>query len=175
MKPLTLAALGGVAVMTLGVLASAGLAQPPAAATGGQALFSTKCAGCHDMGLERAPETAALRRMTAANILTALNGVMAPQAYGLSDADKQAIALLLIPYDIQFTYALPPGVSADIIEAYRKAFDQAVLDPEYRAVATKLNQIIAPRSGKQVEDAIKKMASTSAAVRQRVIELISKD
>jgi len=95
MKAWTLAALGGAVVMTLGVLASAGLAQPQAAGGGGQALFSTKCATCHDMGLDRAPETAALRRLTAANILTALNGVMAPQAYGLSDADKQAIATFL--------------------------------------------------------------------------------
>ena len=95
MKPWSMAALGGAVLATLGVLAGVGLAQPPAAAYPGQVLFAGRCAGCHDGGVDRAPETAALRRMAPAALLTALNGVMAPFTEGMTPADKQAIATFL--------------------------------------------------------------------------------
>ncbi len=93
MKPLSLAALGGAIVVALGLLVSVGSAQPPA--SNGQVLFSGRCAGCHDAGLDRAPETAALRRLTPAAISSALNGVMAPMTEGMTETDKQAIAAWL--------------------------------------------------------------------------------
>ena len=68
MKPWSLAAIGGGVVIGLAVLASVGSAQP--GASNGQVLFSGRCASCHDAGLDRAPETAALRRLTPAAIAT---------------------------------------------------------------------------------------------------------
>ncbi len=93
MKPWSLAAIGGGIFISLGILASVGSAQP--VASNGQVLFSGRCASCHDAGLDRAPETTALRRLTPAAITTALNGVMAPMTEGMTDADKQAIATYL--------------------------------------------------------------------------------
>ena len=69
-------------------------AQAPAAA--GEGVFNTRCKGCHEPAIERAPNRATLATMPAATIVEALtNGVMKPMAAGLSDTDKQAVAAYL--------------------------------------------------------------------------------
>lgn len=86
-------ALGGAVALTFGVLSTAGFAQQ--AAPNGQALFEGRCASCHEGGVDRAPDRAALGRMTSAHVVEALNGVMAPMTEGMTSADKQAIAAYL--------------------------------------------------------------------------------
>lgn len=70
-------------------------AQAPAAPNG-EAIFNTRCKGCHDPAIERAPNFAALAVMPAAHIVQVLtSGVMAPMAAGLSPEEKQAVAAYL--------------------------------------------------------------------------------
>jgi polyvinyl alcohol dehydrogenase (cytochrome) len=62
----------------------------------GAALFSARCASCHDPAIDRAPPKIALARRFPDDIATALKtGVMQPMAANLSDADIQAIATYL--------------------------------------------------------------------------------
>ena len=92
-----------------------------------------------------------------------------------TEADRQAVQLLQMPYETQYPFALPPGVPQAALHAYRKAFDLAVTDPEYLAIAKRLNQDIKPQNGITVEAMVQKMANTSPDVKRRVIDLISHD
>ena len=75
------------------VLAAAPFAAQ-AQAPDGEAIFTQRCAVCHDGG--SGPPKSVLATHTPAQIVDILtNGVMAPMAAGLSDADKGAIAAYL--------------------------------------------------------------------------------
>jgi polyvinyl alcohol dehydrogenase (cytochrome) len=80
------------------MVALAALALPMAAhAQGaGEQVFNTRCKGCHDPAIDRAPSKATLGTYPTAQIVDALtNGVMKPMAAGLSDEDKAAVAAYL--------------------------------------------------------------------------------
>jgi polyvinyl alcohol dehydrogenase (cytochrome) len=65
-------------------------------ATSGAAIYESRCKGCHEGGVQRAPSRANLAQRPPADIVHALtSGIMAPMAQGLSDADKQAVAAYL--------------------------------------------------------------------------------
>ncbi|MGZ3376948.1 MAG: c-type cytochrome, partial [Phenylobacterium sp.] len=90
--------------MRLGIWAAAlmgaTLFAAPLAATAqtsaGETVFSTRCKACHEPAIDRAPNRTALSSYQPAQIVQALtNGVMAPMAQGLSDADKAAVAAYL--------------------------------------------------------------------------------
>jgi cytochrome c553 len=86
MKSLILFAAAGAALAL--AAANGAIAQP---APDGAALFDARCKICHEGG--SAPSKATLASHTPAQIVDILtNGVMAPMAGGLSDAEKQAIA-----------------------------------------------------------------------------------
>jgi polyvinyl alcohol dehydrogenase (cytochrome) len=62
----------------------------------GEALFQQRCAGCHEGGVPKAPNRAALKQMSAENVRFALlKGSMAMQGFGLSGAEINAIAQYL--------------------------------------------------------------------------------
>ena len=68
-------------------------AQTPAA---GVAIYEARCKACHEGGVQRAPDRAALAQRTPDDIVHAMTGgIMTPMAQGLSDADKQAVAAYL--------------------------------------------------------------------------------
>src|SRR5579884_2633950 len=59
----------------------------------GATIYKNRCAQCHDHPIGRVPTLSALRAMTSAAILNALdNGAMKTQAAGLSEAERRAIA-----------------------------------------------------------------------------------
>jgi cytochrome c553 len=67
----------------------------PDPATGGRGgqVYTASCAACHDTGVNRAPHRALLSMLPPQSIYRALTtGVMRPQAAGLSDSDKVAVA-----------------------------------------------------------------------------------
>src|SRR5215813_12090875 len=64
-----------------------------ATAQDGAALYRRDCAGCHDMGVDRAPAREALQGMTAERVLNALeNGLMLSMASRETGAERRAIA-----------------------------------------------------------------------------------
>ena len=88
------------AVATLALLAGCGTAaerpspmtaaiSPPQA----EALYRDRCAKCHEGGVERAPNAAALRNLSPARIKASLtDGIMALQGQGLTNAQRDALA-----------------------------------------------------------------------------------
>lgn len=87
----TAGAVAGALSLSIGALA---VAQPPAGAepTGAQ-LFQTRCAGCHDPAVDRAPPREDLARRAPGQIIAALTtGTMKPMASGLSQAQVGQIA-----------------------------------------------------------------------------------
>jgi polyvinyl alcohol dehydrogenase (cytochrome) len=98
-------ALSAVLLMSVGVALLQGCARKQALPLDGAALFTQKCESCHrpdnDM---RAPEPAALKQMSKASILAALDsGRMRWQGKFLSQAKKTAIAEYLGAPDIAAT------------------------------------------------------------------------
>jgi tripartite-type tricarboxylate transporter receptor subunit TctC len=90
--------------------------------------------------------------------------------YLTSDADRQALAFFTAPDDIQYPYMLPPGASAEIVTAYRKAFEAAVKDPAYVAEANQRRQEVAPHTGDEVQKIIAAMYDTPKDIIDRVIK-----
>src|SRR5262250_3133788 len=69
------------------------LTSATAAAQDGAALYRRDCAGCHDMGVDRAPAREALQAMTAERVLNALeSGPMISMASRETGAERRAIA-----------------------------------------------------------------------------------
>ncbi len=90
-----------IAIIALGHASAAELNLPD-----GAALYRTHCAACHDNPQDRTPARDVLERNSPAFIMTAMKNVMAPMVAGLSEAQKQAIALHL--------GAKPTGGSKDV-------------------------------------------------------------
>ena len=64
----------------------------PLGAQDGAALYRERCAGCHEGGAPRAPQTAALKQMSADNILFALkSGSMVVQGSAMTQAELRAV------------------------------------------------------------------------------------
>jgi len=85
-----------VAALGLAVLAPVAAHAQNAPPGAGEQVFMTRCKGCHDPNIDRAPSKATLATYPAAQIVDALtNGVMKPMAAGLSDEDKAAVAAYL--------------------------------------------------------------------------------
>ena len=64
----------------------------------GRQLYEQRCASCHEVALDRTPSRQVLSGNTPNFIYSAINnGVMAPMAEGLSQEEKQAIALYISP------------------------------------------------------------------------------
>ena len=74
-------------------LTAALLTAQPQTAPNGEAVYKKNCAGCHDTGAARAPNRAALARMSADNVRFALvSGSMAMQSALLAPAEVAAVS-----------------------------------------------------------------------------------
>ncbi len=77
-------------------------------ASSGSGIYDTRCKGCHDGGNPRAPSRADLAQRAPYDIVQSLtNGIMKPMAQGLSDDDKQAVAVFLTSAQTQASAAPP--------------------------------------------------------------------
>ncbi len=96
-----------------------------AQAPDGAALYKKYCAGCHDVPeRSRAPDRAALKRLTPESIFAAqTTGTMVPQATGLSDAERRALAEFLAGRPFSSEPATNLGAGA--CQGARGAFDPA--------------------------------------------------
>ena len=84
-----------VAMLAL-VAAAPALAQTTARADG-EAIYRERCVGCHETGAARAPDLAALRRMSPDRVLTALrSGSMSTQGQGLSNEQLDSLSRFVV-------------------------------------------------------------------------------
>lgn len=77
-----------------------------------------------------------------------------------SEADKQALRLVLARLQYSRPFFAPPGLPPERTEALRRAFDMTMKDPDFLADAAKVHMEIAPVSG---EDVAALVAEVSAA------------
>jgi tripartite-type tricarboxylate transporter receptor subunit TctC len=98
-----------------------------------------------------------------------------PRAFDLvkSDEHKHMLQFYTLPYEFNNPYYLPPGASGEMLATYRRAFDAAVRDPDYRADVQKRNQLIAPRDGADVTRLVQQLLQTPRAIVQKTIEATS--
>ncbi len=85
-----------------------------------------------------------------------------------TEADRQALKLLMARLEFGRPFFAPPGIPADRASALIAAFDQVVRDPEFVAEATKIKLEVFPVSGAEVLSLVRDVSATPPAVAQRV-------
>lgn len=76
------------------------------------------------------------------------------------------------PAAITYSYSLPPNTPKERVQLLRKAFIQAVKDPDLLNDANRANLEIAPASGEEIALAIEKMFKTPPAVVAKLKETL---
>ena len=66
----------------------------------------------------------------------------------------------------------PPGVPADRIAVLRRAFDQTVKDPAFIAEVAKLQTVIEPDGGEEVQSEVKRLLGTSPEVAAAIVDVL---
>lgn len=91
-----------------------------------------------------------------------------------SDIDKKALEILLAPQEVGFPFVAPPGLSAEVKDMLRTAFDEAMRDPALLEEAKKFQFDVAPVSGQKLEAQMAKIYSYSPDIVARARALIVK-
>lgn len=74
-----------------------------------------------------------------------------------TDAQRQALELILAGQAMGRPFAAPPKVPADRVDALRRAFDETMKDPAFRADADKQKLEIQPVSGEEIQALVSRM------------------
>ncbi|MDO9441563.1 MAG: tripartite tricarboxylate transporter substrate-binding protein [Beijerinckiaceae bacterium] len=80
--------------------------------------------------------------------------------YVKSDADKKTLSVIFNQLDFGRPYVLPPGAPANVVAAYRAAFDATMKDPEFLAEAEKMKLGVDPVSGADVQKLVEDIYAT---------------
>jgi tripartite-type tricarboxylate transporter receptor subunit TctC len=81
--------------------------------------------------------------------------------------DLALIKFFELTLTLGFPFAMAPDVPADRVDVIRKAFDQAMNDPEYTASVKKANLDLSPRSGVDLGRDVEEAVKVSPAVLER--------
>jgi tripartite-type tricarboxylate transporter receptor subunit TctC len=84
-----------------------------------------------------------------------------------NDEDRKTLNVIFSQLAFGRPYVLPPGVPADRVEAYRKAFDATMKDPEFLAEAAKIKLNIDPLPGAEVQTIVEQIYATPPAQVER--------
>ena len=76
------------------------------------------------------------------------------------------------PSAITYAYSLPPGTPKERVQILRRAFLQAVKDPDFLNDAAKANLEIAPASGEEIEQSIQDLFKTPPALVAKLKEVL---
>lgn len=79
------------------------------------------------------------------------------------DSDRRTLTVILSQLDFGRPYVLPPGVSADVVKAYREAFSAVVQDPAFLDEAKKMAIDIDAIGGAQVQKIVEDIYATPPA------------
>ena len=85
-----------------------------------------------------------------------------------TDAERDALRLMLSRLECGRPFFLPPNVPAARVEALRRAFDATMKDPAYLAEADKLKIDVEPLSGEAVAALVEQVSRTPAETVARV-------
>jgi tripartite-type tricarboxylate transporter receptor subunit TctC len=93
--------------------------------------------------------------------------------FARSEADRQAIALIVSPNLFARPFAAPPGVPPDRLEALRKAFDETMADPDFVAEATARALHIELVTGADLDAVLRRIYATPKEIVTRVKEAVN--
>ena len=85
-----------------------------------------------------------------------------------TDADRQALVLIVSPNLFARPFTAPPGIPADRLQALRQAFAETVTDPDYVADATGKALHIELVTGRELEDLLHHLYETPSTIVSRV-------
>lgn len=89
-----------------------------------------------------------------------------------TDADRQALDLMLERQKFARPYLAPPGLPPDRLALLRRAFDATIRDPEFAAGAQAARLAVDhPMTGERLSEEIARLAATPAAVMDRLAKL----
>lgn len=93
-----------------------------------------------------------------------------PTAFSLAktEADRQALALIVSRLEYGRPFFLPPEVPAERVETLRRAFDAAVADDAYLAEAARMQLEVSPMRGEDVAKLVAQTAATPPEIVARV-------
>src|SRR5205823_4111063 len=89
-----------------------------------------------------------------------------------SDADREMFRFYTLKYEMAYPILLPPDVPAERLAALRRAFDQTMDDPQYRADATRVGLDISPIGGEAMARLIRTISDTPDDIVERLRRLI---
>lgn len=82
--------------------------------------------------------------------------------------DRQALELIFATQEMGRPFTAPPGIPADRAAALRRAFDQAVKDPDLLADAARQNMEIDAITGQDITDLLVRLYETPREIVERV-------
>jgi tripartite-type tricarboxylate transporter receptor subunit TctC len=85
-----------------------------------------------------------------------------------TDAERDALRLVLARLDVGRPFFLPPDVPPERVAALRAAFDATMKDPDYRAEAEKLKIDVDPLTGAELATLVAQVAQTPPETVARV-------
>ena len=93
-----------------------------------------------------------------------------PTVFSLAktDADRQALKLIVSRLAYGRPFFFPPGVPADRVALMRRAFNETMKDPAYLADAETAKLEIGPVTGEEVAELVESVSSTPPAIVARV-------
>ena len=90
-------------------------------------------------------------------------------------ADKQMLTLLFGPLSLNKPFFGPPGMAPERVAELRKAFAEAMKDPELRAEVIKLTgEDLEPTNGEEAQKLVADMYATPEAVAHKLRDILSK-
>lgn len=89
-----------------------------------------------------------------------------------NQADREALTLLVLPQEMGRPHVAPPGIPADRLQILRKAFDDTMTDSDFLAEAKKMQMIIEPMTGGEMDALLKKAYDSPKPIVTRAVEMI---
>lgn len=95
-----------------------------------------------------------------------------PQAFELikNPADKQVLELLVVPQEFGRPFVAPPGVPADRMEIYRKAFQAILKDEQFLADLARQGGSVEALDDKQIQALLERAYAAPKEIRDRAGE-----
>ncbi len=91
-----------------------------------------------------------------------------------TDADRQALDLMLARQDFARPYIAPPGLPAGRLDLLRRAFDATIADPRFvAAVQAARLAVDAPMTGEELAKRVAQLSATPPEVMQRLSKLFA--
>jgi tripartite-type tricarboxylate transporter receptor subunit TctC len=82
--------------------------------------------------------------------------------------DRAMMEILMAKQDVGRPYITPPGVAPEIVASQRAAFERVAADSEFLADAAKMNLLVEPTSGADLEALVAKIYATPQAIVDRL-------